>query len=154
MFRNPRKIAITRAYNIKLSSFPKAHRISGKITNPTPTARPEFLVNKNIINITINTILNSSGVSASRTPRVVATPLPPLNLRKRDQLCPDITANPTGNIHSIDSPSHLAIKIARLPFAISNRRTVIPENGPISRAVFIVPTLPVPNRLISTFFFR
>ena len=54
------------------------------------------------------------GANARNTPNAVATPLPPLNLRKREKLCPAMTMTPAIATNRLDPINIWPIKRALL----------------------------------------
>ena len=96
--------------------------------------------------------------SPNKTPKVVATPLPPLKFKKIVQLCPQIQLKPI--MMQNDSSETLAlapmtpgkISTGRNPFRISSTKTVIPQPLPKSLSALVAPTLPEPNLRMSVFF--
>jgi len=94
----------------------------------------------------------------NRTPRLVATPLPPLKFRKIVQLCPHMQLIPIiRDRASAEIKDVLLSKIlpsnttGSSPFAISRINTVTPQPLPKRRNALVAPTLPDPNLRISTF---
>jgi hypothetical protein len=66
----------------------------GKSPKDTSAPTEEYLV---IIKTNSHIIIVKSavcGVYINSMPKLVATPLPPLNLRKREKLCPNTAHNP------------------------------------------------------------
>lgn len=93
---------------------------------------------------------------ATRTPIVVATPLPPLKPKNIVQLWPKMQLNP--KIILINSEGRAPVlritrsprkNTAAKPLKISNNKTVIPAFFPSNRKAFVAPTLPEPNLRIS-----
>jgi len=92
-----------------------------------------------------------------RTPRVVATPFPPLKFKKIVQLCPRIqlravsmrkrSLEARGRAAMIRSPIKTT---ARRPFKISSNNTATPGPFPNTLKAFVAPTLPEPNLRMST----
>jgi len=95
--------------------------------------------------------------SPAKTPKVVATPLPPLKCKKMVQLCPQIQLKP--RMIQNDSRGTLAlapmaldkITTGRNPFRISSPKTVNPQPLPKSLRALVAPTLPEPNLRMSVF---
>ena len=93
--------------------------------------------------------------SPNKTPNVVATPLPPLNLKKIVQLCPQIQPTPakiqklSNEILALIPRMFGRIATGKNPFKISNANTVIPQPLPKSLRALVAPTLPEPNLRIS-----
>lgn len=128
-------------------------------------AKETNLVTKNTASQERKTKLNTAPnpgilkLNPIRTPNVVATPLPPLNLRKTVQLWPKIQLIPKiiRNI-SLDktgtciNTKSLKKVTAKAPFKASNSNTQIPAFLPRIRKALVAPTLPDPNLRISIFF--
>src|SRR6185295_14442378 len=93
--------------------------------------------------VTTNTRTNTAnafGASASSTPTVVATPLPPLNPAKQVQMCPATAASPTATVHVAGPPgndrasgSFGTSHTGSAPFETSSSSVRIPRPGPSTR---------------------
>lgn len=93
--------------------------------------------------------------SPSKTPNVVATPLPPLKFRKMVQLCPQMQLTPT-IIQNVSNGILVLVPMApgkintgKKPFKISKTKTVTPQPLPKSLRALVAPTFPEPNLRIS-----
>src|ERR1700690_331622 len=64
---------------------------NAKATSPLKDEYPEIL---KVSSQAVAAMRAACGESANATPRLVATPLPPLNLRNIEKLCPRMAANP------------------------------------------------------------
>jgi hypothetical protein len=93
----------------------------------------------------------------SKTPKVVATPLPPLKFRNIVQLWPAIHPNPMmirssagskrwGDFVSARSPKRITVT---RPLRMSRIKTIMPVFLPSRREAFVAPTFPDPNVRIS-----
>ena len=71
--------------------------MNGSKASPTQIDNLKLLVVMMTIPIMARLMAASVGIKARSTPRVVAAPLPPLNFRKTDQLCPSTAAKPATN---------------------------------------------------------
>lgn len=89
-------------------------------------------------------------------PKLVETPLPPLNRRNGVQLCPQTTAitarinKELGGLLTKKGTS----KVTTNPFKKSRTNTKIPHFLPNTRVTLVAPMLPEPKLLISLFFTR
>lgn len=90
--------------------------------------------------------------SPSSIPKVVATPLPPLNLKNTVQLWPKTELMPKrirrfcSRINGAFKVATSAIKTTGIkPFTISKINTEMPAALPNTRKAFVAPTLPEPN---------
>lgn len=92
----------------------------------------------------IKSINRMLGERAIITPAAVATPFPPVKLRKIDQLCPEIAASPVRTKSKSFSPIALAIKIGITPLLISATRTTRPPDGPKVLKAFVNPMFLLP----------
>lgn len=99
------------------------------------------------------------GILAERpikTPRVVATPLPPLNFKNTVQLCPHMQLIPVRiqNISGLTLALEMNIAgrntTGKIPLTISRINTVTPHPVPRSLSALVAPTFPEPNLRIST----
>jgi len=105
-----------------------------------------------------NTIRNPGIINARaiKTPKVVATPLPPLKFRKILNVWPKMLARPI-IIHNASSEKAcelLAIKSETAaagmnPFNVSIIKTLIPAGLPNTLKALVAPTFPEPNLRIS-----
>ena len=114
--------------------------------------KTQVMINKTRINLNSAIFIDNP----IRTPKVVAMPLPPLNLKNKVQLCPHMQLNPSkiGRIvlsaKLILEPRKSPKKITGIkPFKISKIKTLIPTGFPNTRQAFVAPTLPEPNLRIS-----
>lgn len=73
------------------------------------------------------------------TPSVVATPLPPLNLRNIGNICPRTAAKATNPKPNPVMPTNLATNTGNNPFKISPSKTKIAAFLPPERSTFVVP---------------
>lgn len=91
----------------------------------------------------------------SNTPKVVATPFPPLNPKNIVQLCPQIQLTPTSKQKISSGITILPVSIlpnnttGRNPLNMSRINTVIPQPFPRSLRALVAPTFPEPNLRIS-----
>ena len=87
----------------------------------------------------------------SHTPKVVATPFPPLNFNQTDRVCPKIGKSPDKRIQSLVSElsKKAVIVTAKEPFEKSRRKVAIPADFPAIRITFVIPIFPLPNDLTS-----
>lgn len=111
----------------------------------------------------VKTTRPNTGLSAailianpSKTPKVVATPLPPLNLKNIVQICPQIELIPNKMRKvSAEIPLTFNKKISarkitgRSPLSISISKTVKPNGFPNTRNALVAPTFPEPNLRMS-----
>lgn len=134
----------------------------GKLKAANIDAREITLLIMNVTNQTriVNprTIFSPGMITESpkNTPNVVATPLPPLNLKKIVQLWPQIQLTPI-RIQKVSNdrldlePRILYRNITgKNPLSISKTNTVIPQPLPNSLRALVAPTFPEPNLRIST----
>src|ERR1700688_3285701 len=88
--------------------------------------------------------------SARKTPKAVATPLPPLKLSQIGKQCPSNTARPAIIIQIALSweyrPAH---QTAAYPRAVSNTSVRTPAPGPAPRVPLPAPIFPLPEGQIS-----
>lgn len=91
------------------------------------------------------------------TPKLVATPLPPLKLRNIVQLCPmtatkpKIIRNDNAQGISLAPAIESAIKVGQIkPLPMSSINAVMPKNGPRTLKALVAPILPEPCLRIST----
>jgi hypothetical protein len=89
-------------------------------------------------------------------PKLVATPFPPLNLKKIVQLCPTMqkTAARTKRYSEESGKKNLKMLGEINPFKKSRINTKIPHFLPTTRKTLVAPILPEPNFLMSIFFMR
>ncbi len=154
-----REIKKERILNSKGIPFIKTHPRKN-ITEVIIEARPTILdIRKTSTQLLI---LSKSGtlkkgrniLKLAIAPKLVETPLPPLNLRKIGQLCPH-TAKRDVAIEEIFIKLFLDSKIkktrhtGRKPFKKSKRNTNIPHPRPITLATLVAPIFPEPKSLIS-----
>src|SRR6266487_2754410 len=93
-----------------------------------------------IATVTTNTTANAAnagGESASRTPTVVATPLPPRNPANTVNRCPSTAASPTLSRHHSTPPGNPELtasvgtnQVGIAPLAMSSTSTGTPIAGP------------------------
>ena len=107
--------------------------------------KPEILFNaktKTHINITINP---SFKFIAKRKPKEVATPLPPLNRLKMENICPARMKNAATYkiVGSKSTNMYTGIK----PFRKSPVNVNIPARGPATLYIFVAPGFFDPNSL-------
>lgn len=92
-----------------------------------------------------------TGERARNMPNPVETPLPPLNPKKGEYICPSRTARE----RMIRKRSWycmgicLAINKGKNPFDISSRRVITPHLIPSSRVTFVAPIFPLPLLVMS-----
>jgi hypothetical protein len=84
-----------------------------------------------------------TGWITSSTPRLVATPFPPLKSMKTGKSCPS-TAAPAARSAASGPASLRARYAAKLPFSTSPIRVSAPAPLPITRAAFVAPMFPLP----------
>lgn len=114
-------------------------KIQVKITKPSINFKPAILIAK-----------------PNNTPKVVAMPFPPLNLKNIVQLWPRIQHNPRMR-RSVSSGINVTFKTTGLPkkttatkpLRMSKTNTVIPGTLPNTRNALVAPTLPEPKLRIS-----
>ena len=102
--------------------------------------------------------MNEIGERAISVPIPVATPLPPLNFRKIDHVCPIKVANPQLITNESSNPKlegvlSLIIPISRMgisPLLTSKSKTRIPGRIPTVLITFAMPVFPLPKSLMST----
>ena len=89
--------------------------------------------------------------NAIKTPKLVATPLPPLKPKKIVQLWPHTTlmaARQRKRLIEIGIPSQTKISFAKstaaVPLKMSKKRTVVPIVFPRTRKAFVAPRFPEP----------
>src|SRR3712207_7949424 len=68
------------------------------------------------------------GSKNKKTPKLVATPFPPLKAKKNDKLCPKITISATMERALGESPPALAKATAKKPLKASANNTMIPRS--------------------------
>ena len=129
---------------------------SGKHAAHTIDASETYLKIINNIMKMINSISMAFGAKTKKTPKVVATPFPPLNFRKTEKVWPRIAIIPT-TIGSI--PIILVIfcnvvilsakKVGITPFKTSKKRTKNPNFAPKTLAAFVAPAFLLPCSLTS-----
>lgn len=117
-----------------------------KLRNQINTVKPKTMLNPGILK-----------AKPKSTPKVVATPLPPLNLKNIVQLCPNMHPNPIAiNMFCACAKSSCFVKTSpskttgKKPFNISRNNTVIPQPLPKILNALVAPTFPEPNLRIST----
>jgi len=88
-------------------------------------------------------------VRAKNAPRVVATPLPPLNLRYMLKQCPTTAESATTDARS-KAKYFLAIRTGKNDFEISKSAVRKAASGPAARKTLVAPILPLPTVLTST----
>lgn len=100
-----------------------------------------------IVKIIIRAI-ETAGNTPIAAPAAVATPLPPLNLKKTGKQCPTCAKNPAKRMHSVGASkkmtSSLAIITAMNPFAKSQKNTNAAAFFPHVRKTLVAPALPLP----------
>lgn len=102
----------------------------------------------------INILFMASPIN---TPKLVAMPLPPFNLRNIVQLWPHILARPKINLsESLEISSVDAVMLAKkmtgiIPFEISKNNPIAPILYPRVLAKLVAPMLPEPTLRKSTF---
>ena len=91
------------------------------------------------------------GERPTKTPKLVATPLPPLNFRNIEKVWPIIAARPMAIIHHPDGERQAwrARIVGRKPLAASSRRVAAAGPLPITRRILAAPMLPLPFVRIS-----
>ncbi|MFH1901459.1 MAG: hypothetical protein ABIK26_04315 [Candidatus Omnitrophota bacterium] len=103
----------------------------------------------------VNTILKpgKTKLNALTAPKLVATPLPPLNFKKIGQLCPATTAQEAKRKIQLGEKgkSNLTKQEGKNPFKKSKINTNIPHFFPTTLKTFVAPILPEPKFLISIF---
>ena len=106
--------------------------------------KPETLLNAKIRTHTNITINPSFMFKAKRKPKEVATPLPPLNRLKMENICPARTKNAARyKIDGLKSSIYIGIK----PFIKSPVNVNIPARGPATLYIFVAPGFFDPNSL-------
>ena len=85
----------------------------------------------------------ASGTSAATTPAPVATPLPPLPLRKMENMWPT-TGAAAMTIAAQGLKKFTAITAGMNPLSMSQASTTTPAFLPRTRKTLVVPTLPDP----------
>jgi len=130
--------------------FSKNHKIKGKIRNPIEADMKESFVISITIGITSEyRIKKEIGDFINKIPIAVAIPLPPLNFKNIDQLCP-ITVKRPANRDTAKFPVIFSVKYtAKVPFDISKNKAIKLGTKPITNKTFDAPTFLVPNFLIS-----
>jgi len=88
-------------------------------------------------------------VRAKNAPKVVATPLPPLNLRYILKQCPSTAESATRDAKS-RAKYFLAIRTGKNDFDISKSAVRKAASGPAARKTLVAPILPLPTVLTST----
>src|SRR6202142_2813741 len=83
------------------------------------------------------------------TPKLVATPLPPLNLRKTEKSCPSMQQRPTIPCPDISSPEYQASQAAPVPFRKSPASVSKAGSLPVVLRTLVAPMLPLPDCLKS-----
>ena len=92
------------------------------------------------------------GTDASITPAPVATPLPPLNFKKGEKMCPAIQLTAVTNTAAEGSgigrlnptAEYRWIETGIKPFRASQIRTIQPSLEPKFRKTLVAPGLPLP----------
>lgn len=135
----------------------------GKNKADTMEAREIYLKISKIINqikakiemtFAISIFLIASPIN---TPKLVAMPFPPLNLRNIVQLCPHILAKPNINLNESKEVFRLeVVKSAKsatgiIPFEISRSNPIIPILYPSTLAKLVAPMFPEPTLRKSIF---
>ena len=107
--------------------------------------KPEILLNAKTD--THNNITNNPSLKfiAKRKPKEVATPLPPPNLLKMENICPARMRN--DNKYKAVSSKSTSIYIGTKPFKKSPMKVNIPAMGPATRYIFVAPGFFDPNSL-------
>ena len=112
-----------------------------------------FLAKARYASISTNATAKAIGEITANAPKLVATPLPPLNFEKQEKICPNTVANPRTCIARLLSlKTNLPIKAKAIPFAQSSTKVKHPQNLPTDLNIFIVPGLPEPSFFMSLFF--
>lgn len=93
-----------------------------------------------------------TGERARNMPNPVETPLPPLNLKKGEYICPKRRERERiiRKILWYCMGIFMPMVRGKKPFNISSMRVTNPHLIPISRATFAAPILPLPLRVMST----
>src|SRR3989304_3235841 len=90
------------------------------------------------------------GRRAKRTPRKVATPFPPRNLRKTGYKWPRNAASATPATWASDAPKIRPRATGAHPFSMSRARARAAAPLPAARRTFVAPIFPLPISLTST----
>src|SRR3970282_1148478 len=90
------------------------------------------------------------GSRAKRTPRKVATPFPPRNLRKTGYKWPRNAASATPATRASDAPTIRPRATGAHPFSMSRARVRAAAPLPTARRTFVAPMFPLPIALTST----
>ena len=91
--------------------------ITSTLIAPKDPIKP-FLKNAKYINIKTNAIANVIGDITAKAPKLVATPLPPLNLEKHENICPNTVERPSTYIAKLlFLKTNIPIRAKPIPFA-------------------------------------
>ena len=107
--------------------------------------RPEILLNAKTRTHTTTTINPSFKFIAKRKPKEVATPLPPLNPLKMENICPPRMKNAAR--YKIEGSKSTDMYIGIKPFRKSPVNVNIPARGPATLYIFVAPGFFDPNSL-------
>ncbi len=107
--------------------------------------KPEILLNAKTRTHTNITINPSFKFKAKRKPKEVATPLPPLNRLKMENICPARMKNAAR--YKIVGSKPTSIYIGIKPFRKSPMNVKIPARGPATLYIFVAPGFFDPNSL-------
>lgn len=113
--------------------------------------------------LAIETILNAEKIKAKipkdanptfqdrprKTPKPVATALPPCQLSQRGQICPAKAANPIDICQYSFNSKFLAINTATIPLLTSIKKTLNAAFLPICLKTLVAPVEPEPTSLMS-----
>lgn len=88
--------------------------------------KDEYLVIMTVRNQTIKQETASIGLIAKMTPKDVATPFPPLNLKNIVKICPIIAVIPTTSTNNAGKFIFMAMNVGKNPFRVSMSSTIIP----------------------------
>lgn len=101
----------------------------------------------------ISAMIACKGLIAKNTPNVVATPLPPLNFKNTEKVCPRNTAKAMrltkrGEFNPEELPKiYSANRVIKKPLSTSPKRVIIPAALPTVLPTLVAPILPLPTVL-------
>ncbi len=98
---------------------------------------PEILFNTKTVNHTVIKLAPSVKLIAKSEPKEVATPLPPSNLLKIENICPARIKNEIkyNKVRSISASKNIGMK----PFKKSPINVITPAKGPATLYIFVAP---------------
>jgi hypothetical protein len=111
---------------IKAEKYPPNKTKTGNVLTKTREPREMYPVAQMRKMQRIKDSINGSGVNAIKMPNVVATPLPPLRLRKMECMWPRIRATPDRVMKKKDWLIARAISIGIYPLAMSRIKVITP----------------------------